>query len=111
MGLVSPAGVHSHQDHAAAIAKILVQHGVPTVVHAFTDGRDTPPRSAAGYIERLRKAMPPSVPIVTVSGRYYAMDRDKRWERIAKAYSAIVESDGPHLADATAVIADSYAPD
>ena len=111
MGLVSSAGVHSHQDHAATLAKILVQHGVPTVVHAFTDGRDTLPRSAAEYIERLRKAMPPSVPIVTVCGRYYAMDRDKRWERIAKAYLAIAEGDGPRLADATAVIADSYAHD
>src|SRR5215467_15541765 len=86
LGLVSPGGVHSHQDHAAVLAKILVAARVPTVVHAFTDGRDTPPRSAGEDIARLLAALPPSVPIATVSGRYYAMDRDKRWERVSKAY-------------------------
>ena len=60
MGLVSPGGVHSHQDHAVALAKILAEAGVPTVVHAFTDGRDTPPRSAADDLERLQAALPPS---------------------------------------------------
>ena len=87
VGLASPGGVHSHQDHAAAVAGILAQANLPTVVHAFTDGRDTPPRSARDDIARLLKALPPSVPIATVSGRYYAMDRDKRWERVAKAYA------------------------
>src|SRR3954454_2764695 len=89
MGLVSPGGVHSHQDHAAALAKILAAANVPTVVHAFTDGRDTPPRSAGEDIARLLAALPASVPIATVSGRYYAMDRDNRWERVSKAYQAI----------------------
>ena len=97
IGLVSPGGVHSHQDHAVALAKILAGAGVPTVVHAFTDGRDTPPRSAGEDIARLVAALPPSVPVATVSGRYYAMDRDKRWERVAKAYGAIVEADGPRF--------------
>src|SRR5258707_8652887 len=111
VGLVSPGGVHSHQDHAAALARILVRANLPTVVHAFTDGRDTPPRSARDDIARLAKALPPSVPIATVSGRYYAMDRDKRWERVVKAYRAIVEAEGPRFPDADAVIADAYAHD
>jgi 2,3-bisphosphoglycerate-independent phosphoglycerate mutase len=109
IGLVSPGGVHSHQDHASALAKILVDAGVPTLVHAFTDGRDTPPQSAASDIERLIAALPKSIPIATVCGRYYAMDRDKRWERVAKAYNAIVEAEGPHFPDAPAVVADAYA--
>jgi len=110
-GLISPGGVHSHQDHAAALAKILSEAGVPTVVHAFTDGRDTPPRSAGEDIARLLSALPPSVKIATVSGRYYAMDRDKRWERVAKAYQALAEADGPRFPVAPAVIADAYAHD
>src|ERR1700716_747114 len=111
MGLVSPGGVHSHQDHAAALARILAGAGVPTVVHAFTDGRDTPPRSAGEDIARLLAALPPSVPIATVSGRYYAMDRDNRWERVSKAYQAIAEGQAPRFPNAPAVIADAYAHD
>src|SRR5690349_4750145 len=111
MGLVSPGGVHSHQNHAAALARLLAQAGIPTRVHAFTDGRDTPPRSADEDLRRLAAALPPAVKIATVSGRYYAMDRDKRWERVTKAYQAIVDADGPRFADAQAVIADAYAHD
>jgi 2,3-bisphosphoglycerate-independent phosphoglycerate mutase len=111
MGLASPGGVHSHQDHAAALAAILAKAAVPTVVHAFTDGRDTPPRSAGEDIARLLAALPPSVSIATVSGRYYAMDRDQRWDRVAKAYHAIAEAEGPRFPDAGAVIADAYAHD
>jgi 2,3-bisphosphoglycerate-independent phosphoglycerate mutase len=111
MGLVSPGGVHSHQDHAAALARILVKASVPAVVHAFTDGRDTPPRSAGNDIARLVAALPRSIPITTVSGRYYAMDRDRRWDRVAKAYHAIVDAEGPRFASASAVIADAYAHD
>jgi 2,3-bisphosphoglycerate-independent phosphoglycerate mutase len=109
IGLVSPGGVHSHQDHAVALAKILAEAGVPTVVHALTDGRDTPPQSAAEDLKTFAAALPPSVPIGTVCGRYYAMDRDKRWERLAKAYNAIVEAEGPRFADAQAAVADAYA--
>jgi 2,3-bisphosphoglycerate-independent phosphoglycerate mutase len=109
MGLVSPGGVHSHQDHAAGLAKILAAAGVATVVHAFTDGRDTPPQSAGDDLKRLAAALPPSVSIATVAGRYYAMDRDKRWERVQKAYDAVVEAQGPHFPDANAVIAGAYA--
>jgi 2,3-bisphosphoglycerate-independent phosphoglycerate mutase len=109
IGLVSPGGVHSHQDHAVALAKILADAGVPTLVHAFTDGRDTPPQSAAEDIKRLLGALPKSVTVATVCGRYYAMDRDKRWDRVAKAYNAIVEAEGPRFPDAPAVVADAYA--
>ena len=93
-------GVHSHQDHAAALAGILVKASVPAVVHAFTDGRDTPPHSAGDDIARLVAALPRSVPIATVSGRYYAMDRDRRWDRVAKAYHAVVAAEGPRFASA-----------
>jgi 2,3-bisphosphoglycerate-independent phosphoglycerate mutase len=109
LGLVSPGGVHSHQDQAAALAKILTAAKVPTVVHAFTDGRDTPPQSAGEDIKRLMAALPKSVAIATVSGRYYAMDRDKRWDRVEKAYKAIVDAAAPRFADAPAIIADAYA--
>jgi len=111
MGLVSPGGVHSHQDHAVALAKVLAQAGVPTVVHVFTDGRDTPPQSADGYVRRLASMLPSGVSIGTVSGRYYAMDRDNRWDRVSKAYQAIVDAEGPRFADAHAAIADAYAHD
>src|SRR4051812_29653533 len=108
MGLVSPGGVHAHQDHAAALAKLLTEAGVPTLMHAITDGRDTPPRSSPEYIERLSAAMPRSVAIATVSGRYYAMDRDKRWERAKKAYRAIAEAEGPRFPNAEAAVAQAY---
>jgi 2,3-bisphosphoglycerate-independent phosphoglycerate mutase len=108
IGLVSPGGVHSHQDHGAALAKILTDDGVPTVAHAITDGRDTPPQSAGDDLKRFTAALPKSVPVATVLGRYYAMDRDKRWERVGKAYNAIAEADGPRFPDAQAAIADAY---
>ena len=101
--------MHSHQDHAAALASILADAGIPVLVHALTDGRDTPPQSAAEDIKRLLAALPKSVSIATVCGRYYAMDRDKRWDRVAKAYAAIIEAEGPRFADAPAVVADAYA--
>jgi 2,3-bisphosphoglycerate-independent phosphoglycerate mutase len=109
IGLVSPGGVHSHQDHAVALAKILDRAKVPVWVHAITDGRDTPPQSAADDVKRLVAALPQSIRIATVCGRYYAMDRDKRWDRVEKAYKAIVDADAQHFADAPAAIADAYA--
>jgi 2,3-bisphosphoglycerate-independent phosphoglycerate mutase len=109
MGLVSPGGVHSHQDHAAALARTLASANVPTILHVFTDGRDTPPKAAGGYVQRLASMLPAQVCIGTVCGRYYAMDRDNRWDRIGKAYHAIVDAEGPRFADAQAVIADAYA--
>src|SRR6516165_5689737 len=109
IGLVSPGGVHSHQDHAVALAKILDRAEVPVWVHAITDGRDTPPQSAADDVKRLIAALPQSVRIASVCGRYYAMDRDKRWDRVEKAYKAMVDADAPRFADAPAAIAAAYA--
>src|SRR5580698_8700800 len=109
IGLVSPGGVHSHQDHAVALAKILTDAGVAVLVHVFTDGRDTPPQSSAEDVKRLLAALPPAVKIASVCGRYFAMDRDKRWDRVEKAYKAIVDADAPRFPDAPAVVADAYA--
>ena len=111
MGLVSPGGVHSHQDHALALARVLAAAHVPTLLHAFTDGRDTPPRSALEDVGRLLEELPPFIATATICGRYYAMDRDNRWERVARAYDAIAAADAPRLPDARAVIADAYAHD
>jgi 2,3-bisphosphoglycerate-independent phosphoglycerate mutase len=111
MGLVSPGGVHAHQDHAAALARLLMDGGVPVVLHAITDGRDTPPRSAAEYLAALRDALPAEVPIGTVLGRYYAMDRDKRWERVQKVYLAVAEGQGPRFPEAVAAVEAAYAED
>jgi 2,3-bisphosphoglycerate-independent phosphoglycerate mutase len=111
LGLMSPGGVHSHQDHAVALADILRGAGVPTVVHAFTDGRDTPPRSAADDLARLVATLPPHTTIGTVIGRYYAMDRDKRWDRVAKAYAALADGEGARFCDAVSAVRDAYAHD
>jgi 2,3-bisphosphoglycerate-independent phosphoglycerate mutase len=111
VGLISPGGVHSHQDHAVALARMLTTSGVSMVVHAFTDGRDTPPRSARGDVGRFLAALPESVRIATVSGRYYAMDRDKRWQRVKKAYVAMAEAEGPQFPNALSIISDAYAND
>ena len=109
MGLVSPGGVHSHQDHAAGLAHHLVKAGVPVAVHAFTDGRDTPPQSAQDDIARLRAALPPEAKIATVIGRYFVMDRDKRWDRVSQAYAAMVDGQGARASDPAAAIEASYA--
>jgi 2,3-bisphosphoglycerate-independent phosphoglycerate mutase len=109
LGLVSPGGVHSHQDQAAALAKILDDAGIPTLIHVLTDGRDTPPQAGGDYLRRLLDMLPAKVKVASVCGRYFAMDRDKRWDRVEKAYNAIVEAEGPRFADALAVIVDAYA--
>jgi len=111
LGLLSPGGVHSHQEHAVALAKILHNAGIRTAVHALTDGRDTPPRSAADDIAWLQQALPAGMPIATVIGRYYAMDRDKRWDRVAKAYAALAEGEGAHFDDPVAAVRDAYGRD
>ena len=109
MGLVSPGGVHSHQDHAAALAHLLHEAGVPTIVHAFTDGRDTPPQSSIDDLTRLRAALPAGVPVGTVIGRYFVMDRDKRWDRVVQAYAAMAEAKAPRFPDPVAAINAGYA--
>src|SRR5215470_1021365 len=96
LGLASPGGVHSHQDHLVALANMIAGAGVPVWIHALLDGRDMPPRSAHECLEHIEKTLKPGLPIrfATVGGRYYAMDRDKRWERVAKGYDAIVDARG-----------------
>jgi 2,3-bisphosphoglycerate-independent phosphoglycerate mutase len=111
LGLVSPGGVHSHQDHGAALARMLTEAGIPVLVHAFTDGRDTPPRSGKDDLARLCQALPEGVRIATVSGRYFAMDRDHRWDRVVRAYDALTGAEGPHFPDPLAVMDDAYAKD
>lgn len=108
MGLFSPGGVHSHQDHAIGIAKILTQAGIPVALHIFTDGRDTPPESARGFIANALKELPSEVKIATISGRYYAMDRDNRWDRVQKAYDVIVSANGQRAKTADQVLEISY---
>ena len=107
MGLLSPGGVHSHQDHMAALANTLRDAGLQVAVHGFLDGRDTPPRSALDYIAAFEDAT--TAPIATLCGRYYAMDRDKRWERVTLAYDALVEARGPAAPSPRAAIEQSYA--
>jgi 2,3-bisphosphoglycerate-independent phosphoglycerate mutase len=111
MGLLSPGGVHSHQDHIVALVKALDAAGIPVALHVFLDGRDTPPKSALEYLDKFTADIASCryTRIATVSGRYYAMDRDKRWDRVAKAYTALVEAKGEHALDARAAIAQSYA--
>ena len=111
MGLVSPGGVHSHQDHAVALAHIVAKAGIPVAFHAFTDGRDTPPRSAPEFLKKLEAELPTGAKIATVSGRYYAMDRDNRWDRVEKAYNALTIAQGPSAPTAQTVITDAYAAD
>jgi 2,3-bisphosphoglycerate-independent phosphoglycerate mutase len=113
MGLMSPGGVHSHQDHIAALVKILAADGVPVFVHAFLDGRDTPPRSAREYVTKFQNDIhgPAGVRLATLSGRYYAMDRDKRWDRVEKSYAAMVDASGRRFDDALSAIAASYGED
>ena len=111
MGLLSPGGVHSHQDQIAALARALGEAGIEVVVHAFTDGRDTPPQAGHGYMERFLASLDGAtgVRIGTVIGRYYAMDRDKRWERTGQAFDAIVRGEAEFRADdPLAAIAQAY---
>lgn len=111
MGLVSNGGVHSHIAHIKAICDICKTEGLTEVfVHAFTDGRDTDPKSGLGFITDLQQHLNNSVgKIATVSGRYYAMDRDKRWERIKLAYDCLVKGEGQKATDAIAAVQQAYA--
>lgn len=110
IGLVSDGGVHSHIEHLKALLNICQKENVPQVyVHAFTDGRDTDPKSGLQFITRLQQHMDGTGgQIATVSGRYYAMDRDNRWERIKLAYDAMVLAQGPTASSAIEAIQHSY---
>ena len=111
MGLVSDGGVHSHQNHLYALVEMAARRGAERVwVHAFLDGRDTPPESGLGYVEQLeaRLAAIGTGAVATVMGRYYAMDRDNRWDRVEKAWQALVLGEGVPAESATAAIAASY---
>ena len=111
MGVVSDGGVHGHHAHIIAAAKALDAAGVPVVVHAMTDGRDVAPKSALEFMAILEAGLPASARIVTVTGRYYAMDRDNRWERVETAYAAMATGKGAQAASPVAAIETSYAQD
>jgi 2,3-bisphosphoglycerate-independent phosphoglycerate mutase len=111
LGLVSDGGVHSHINHVKAIVSICQTEGLKDVfVHAFTDGRDCDPKSGLGFIKELQNHLNKTVgKIATVTGRYYAMDRDKRWERVKLAYDAMVNGVGQFSTDAVSAVENSYA--
>lgn len=108
MGLLSPGGVHSHQDHALGLARVLTGAGVKVAVHAFMDGRDTPPQSGLEFLKGFAAALPDGARVATVCGRYYVMDRDKRWERVSQGYGAMAEAGAPRFATPVAVMEASY---
>ena len=112
MGLLSDGGVHSHIHHLFGLIEMAKKMGVEKVyIHCFMDGRDVPPTSGAEYIEELQKELEKTGvgKIATVSGRYYAMDRDNRWERVVKAYDAMVNGEGVKAPDPAAMMRQSYA--
>ncbi len=113
VSLIGPGGVHANDRHLVALAALAAEHSVPQVaVHALLDGRDTPPRSALAFSRDLETRLGvahPEARIVTVGGRYYAMDRDQRWDRTKVGYDAIVHGVGEHAASATAAIEAGYA--
>ncbi len=111
MALVSDGGVHGHIDHVVAAAKVMVEAGLPVMVHAITDGRDVPPQSAATFIADLIERLPEGAKVATVIGRYYALDRDNRWERVGLAFDAIINGKGLSASTATDAVAQSYAND
>ncbi|MCX7562405.1 2,3-bisphosphoglycerate-independent phosphoglycerate mutase [Xanthomonadaceae bacterium XH05] len=113
LGLLSPGGVHSHENHVFAMLELARRQGVARIaVHAFLDGRDTPPQSARASLEKLSGACAgvPGAYVSSVSGRYFAMDRDNRWDRVEKAYLAIAQADAPlHAADPIEALDAAYA--
>lgn len=108
IGLTSKGGVHAHQNHMLAAAKLLADKGVPVAVHVITDGRDVAPTQAFHDILEVEKSLPKGAYIATVSGRYFALDRDNRWARVEKAWRTMVLADGDVLQDAQDGIATCY---
>ncbi len=113
LGLVSDGGIHSHIDHLKGLLDVAAEHNLKNVfLHAFTDGRDTDPKSGVGFIEDIQNYMKETTgELATITGRYFAMDRDKRWERIKLAYDAVVNSEGEKSTDAIKSMKESYAND
>lgn len=111
IGLLSPGGVHAHQDHVVALAQVLVDRGAKVLVHALLDGRDTPPKSAADYLDAVDRALPHGAALATLIGRYWAMDRDKRWDRVALACNAMVNGVAEPFPDWKSALEDAYASD
>ena len=111
IGLVSDGGVHAHHDHMVAAAEAILAAGVPVAVHIITDGRDVAPKSATDFVTDLVNKIGARVTRATVSGRYYALDRDNRWERVSRAWGAMAMGDAPSKPDAIAAIEQSYASD
>jgi 2,3-bisphosphoglycerate-independent phosphoglycerate mutase len=108
MGMVSDGGVHGHLNHILAAVKAVTGAGVPVVLHAITDGRDVAPKSAYGYFRTLEENLPEGARIGTVTGRYFAMDRDNRWERVGEAYNAMIKGEGRAANDAHSAITQAY---
>lgn len=109
MGVVSDGGVHGHLDHIVAAADIIARAGIEVVIHAVTDGRDVAPSSARTYLDHLSRKLPETARIATVTGRYYAMDRDNRWSRVETAYRAMMKGEGSRAADPFAALDAAYA--
>lgn len=108
IGLVSDGGVHGHLTHIEAAARAIAGAGIPVVIHALTDGRDVAPKSAVDYMEKLQSHLPVGASTGTVTGRYYAMDRDNRWQRVQQGYDAIINGRGHRSSDALAAITAAY---
>lgn len=109
MGIVSDGGVHGHISHIIAACRAVTALGVPVSLHAITDGRDVPPSSAAGYMAQLTAALPQGATVATVTGRYWTMDRDNRWDRVERAYAAMTRATGETAPDAATAVIHSYA--
>ncbi|MGG5820487.1 2,3-bisphosphoglycerate-independent phosphoglycerate mutase [Falsiroseomonas sp. HW251] len=109
IGLLSPGGVHSHQDHAIALAKAATAAGLQVLVHAWTDGRDTAPQAAPRFVADFEAKLPDGARIATICGRYFAMDRDKRWDRVQQAYDVMVNPRGARFPTAQAAIKAGHA--
>jgi len=111
LGLASPGGVHSHQDHLVFLANHIAGAGVPVWIHALLDGRDMPPRSALECLDHIQAGLQAGLPIrfATVGGRFYSMDRDKRWDRVSLGYESIVDAKGEQAGTARGAVDQGYA--
>ncbi len=108
IGLASPGGVHSHQAHMLAAVRAMTEAGIPVQIHAITDGRDVPPQSAAEQLAEIMAELPEGARIGTVIGRYYAMDRDRRWERVAEAAALVLRGEGREAPDPVSAVKAAY---